>query len=255
MSLPPRVEVIGTPISAAPTARVVGLMLAPPTQGLAVAVCNVHALMSARRSPELADALKSADIATPDGMPVAWALRGLGVRGQERVHGQRLFTETVEQGLTRRVRHYFYGSTTETLMGLEKHLRADYPEIEIVGSHAPPFRPLSSTERLADLAAIRQSGAQIVWVGLGMPKQELWMAEAHSDLPGVVFAGVGAVFDWVAGNVPKAPQWMQSAGLEWLFRLSREPRRLWRRYAWNNPAYLVLAGSQVLRHRMRKLGR
>ena len=209
VNLPSKIDVVGTPISAANTTLVVDHMLDPPPPGLIVALCNTHSVMAARRSPALAEALRAAHIATPDGMPIAWTLRGLGISNQERVYGQRVFEEAVERGLDRRVRHYFYGSTPETLEKMEARLRVDYPEIEIAGTQAPPFRPLTADERQAELAAIRRSGAHIVWVGLGMPKQELWMAELHPDLPGVVLVGVGAVFDFVAGNVPRAPRWMQ----------------------------------------------
>ncbi len=122
----------------------------------------------------------------------------------------------------------------------------------IVGIHSPPFRELTTEEHAAELEDIRASGADIVWVGLGMPKQELWMHQVKSDLPGIAVLGVGAAFDFLAGTVKQAPGWMQRSGLEWLYRLIQEPRRLWRRYVFNNPGYVVLLSVQIVKT---KLGR
>jgi len=245
-----KVVVAGTGISTTTCDRVAQTLLDPPAAGAMVAVCNVHSVMSARRDPGLRAALAGADLATPDGMPLVWALRAMGMPGQERVDGRHIFDATIRAGLERGTRHFLYGSTPETLGAISGNLRRQYPGIKIAGTHSPPFRPLTAGEVDADLARIRDSGAQVVWVGLGMPKQELWMHEMHPQLPGVSMAGIGAVFDWVAGNATEAPDWMQRVGLEWLYRLSQDPRRLWRRYIWNNPAYLVLLGVQVGRRRI-----
>jgi N-acetylglucosaminyldiphosphoundecaprenol N-acetyl-beta-D-mannosaminyltransferase len=247
---PPKVNIVGTGVSAVTVAEASHLVLNPPEQGLVVAVANVHSVMSARRSEELARTLRRADLVTPDGMPLVWAQRALGIKATERVDGLRLFTSTVEAGLSAGTRHYFYGSSPETLQLIEARLRAASPGLQIAGMASPPFRELSPEEQAAYVAAIRESGPNVVWVGLGMPKQELWMDAVHDSLPGIALVGVGAVFDWVAGTVRKAPQWMQKSGLEWLFRFGQEPGRLWRRYAWNNPAFLALLSVQVLRHRM-----
>ena len=247
MNIPPRVDVVGTGISTGTVEETVALILDPPPTGMRVAVCTVHSVMTARRDPALRAALTSADITTPDGVPLTWALRLSGVPGQERVDGYSVFHHTIETGLERKNRHFLYGATPETLAKLVTSLRSTYPEIQIVGTHAPPFRPLTDDEFGNDMAQISGAAPDVVWVGIGMPKQELWMARAEDWLPGVSLVGVGAVFDWVAGNVPKAPAWMQRAGLEWLFRVYREPRRLWRRYLWNNPAYLGLLAAQIVR--------
>ena len=222
-----------------------------------VAVGNVHTVMSARRSVELAQALSRADVVTADGMPLVWAQRALGVETSGRVDGWHLFTNTVEAGLPTGARHYFHGSSPENLELMKVRLRQSYPNLQIAGMSSPPFRALSSQEEAADVEAIRASEPDVVWVGLGMPKQELWMGRLGEDLPGISLVGVGAVFEWISGTVRKAPQWMQNCGLERLFRLTQEPRRLWRRYAWNNPAFLVLLSAQVLRHRLtnRSIGR
>jgi N-acetylglucosaminyldiphosphoundecaprenol N-acetyl-beta-D-mannosaminyltransferase len=179
-------------------------------------------------------------------------LKGLGHDDQERVHGMALATRTIERGLASGTRHFFYGSSQETLDAMRSNLETDFPGIEIAGMYSPPFRPLTDDEAVADAEMIRSTGADIVWVGLGAPKQELWMHRMHPRLPGTALVGIGAVFDWFAGNVTKAPDWMQQAGLEWLYRLSREPKRLWRRYIYNNPAYLILLGKQLVGHRLGK---
>ena len=250
--LPPRVDILGTGVSALTLGEASHLLLNAPKEGLVVAVGNVHTVMSARRSVELAQALSRADVVTADGMPLVWAQRGLGIEAPDRVDGLRLFTSTIEAGLPRGARHCFYGSSPENLELMEARLRQSYPDLQIAGMLSPPFRPLSPQEESADVETIRASEPDVVWVGLGMPKQELWMDRVRSGLPGVALVGVGAVFEWISGTVRKAPSWMQSAGLEWLFRLAQEPRRLWRRYAWNNPAFLVLCSAQVLRHRLAK---
>lgn len=249
MAIPPKVDIIGTGISDVTVRVAVGLVLEPPGDGLSVAVCNVHTIMTARRESEVHDAVVRADLATPDGMPVVWALDALQPGTHERVDGYRLFDATMTSGLEASTRHFFYGSTVSTLAMLVETARRQYPGVMIVGSLSPPFRPQTSGEIDDDLGAIRACRPDIVWVGLGMPKQEIWMQTAKPALPGVAIVGVGAVFDWVAGSVPKAPEWMQRCGLEWLYRLGREPRRLWRRYAWNNPAYLVLLAAQIARER------
>jgi N-acetylglucosaminyldiphosphoundecaprenol N-acetyl-beta-D-mannosaminyltransferase len=151
-------------------------------------------------------------------------------------------------------RHYLYGSTPETLDTLKARIAEFAPDAEIVGSYSPPFRPATPEEDAADAARILAAGANVVWVGLGMPKQELWMYRIADQLPGTVVLGVGAAFDFLAGITKQAPPWMQRAGLEWLFRLSQEPRRLWRRYIWNNPAFALLAARQILATRLRRRG-
>lgn len=248
--LPPRIDVLGTGISATTVDETVELILDPPPNGLRVAVCTVHSVMTARRDPNLRHALAGVDVATADGMPLAWALRLSGVPDQERVYGYTVFRRTIEQGLERDTSHFFYGSTPETLATLTSNITADHPGVRIAGVHSPPFRELTDDEIAADIDKIAESARDVVWVGLGMPKQELWMARTAGRLPGISLVGVGAVFDWVAGTVPQAPERMQGAGMEWLYRLYREPRRLWRRYLWNNPAYLALLANQVVRQRL-----
>lgn len=215
-----------------------------------VAVCNVHSVMTARSNREVADALGSAEIATSDGVPLVWAIRWTARPEQQRVYGpelmRRLVAGSIDSGLT----HYFYGSTPETLNALSDAIAKIAPGAAVVGSYSPPFRDMTADEERLAMETIRESKADVVWVGLGMPKQELWMHSVRSELPGVALIGVGAAFDFIAGTKKEAPQWIQRAGLEWLFRLSQEPRRLWRRYLFNNPAFVLLLASQIIRARL-----
>ncbi len=146
-------------------------------------------------------------------------------------------------------KHFFYGSTDDTLARLVEAAHRIAPGIHIVGSFSPPFRGASAEDLESDTARIRATGADMVWVGLGMPKQEIWMSQAAAHLPGTALLGVGAAFDFVAGTTARAPGWMQSAGLEWLHRFAQQPGRLWRRYLINNPAFLTLLAVSILRSR------
>jgi N-acetylglucosaminyldiphosphoundecaprenol N-acetyl-beta-D-mannosaminyltransferase len=221
----------------------------PRDEAMVIAACNVHSVMSARRDPALAEALRSADIATPDGVPLVWTLRRTARPDQQRVYGPDLMRLALIDEVGRGWKHYLYGSTPETLARLVRSIEEFAPNAVIVGAHSPPFRALTAEDDQADAERIRSSGADIVWVGLGMPKQELWMHRMAGSLPGMALAGVGAAFDFLAGVVDEAPQWMQRAGLEWLYRLGKEPRRLWRRYVWNNPAFVFLVLKQLAAQR------
>ena len=251
MTLPLKSPVVGLPVSMTSYDGVLKAIDArPDDSALVIAFCNVHSVMSARRDPGLAEALHSAAIATPDGVPLAWTLRRTTRRDQERVYGPDLMRLALVDQAGRRWKHYLYGSTPETLELLQKSIEDFAPNATIVGAYSPPFRPLTPEDDASDSNRIRSSGADIVWVGLGMPKQELWMHRMSDRLPGVALAGVGAAFDFLAGTVEEAPAWMQRAGLEWLYRLMREPRRLWRRYVWNNPAFIFLVIQQLITLRL-----
>ncbi len=248
---PPRHDVVGTPISLTSYDEMLEILDRPLAErATLVSVCNVHSVMSARRDPALREALDGSDIATPDGMPLVWTLRMTADSSQSRVYGPELMKRALVHGVDRGWKHYFFGGSPAALARLEAAASELAPGISIVGSHSPPFRPLTAEEEESALEEIRASGATLLWVGLGMPKQELWIWKVREKLPGVTILGVGAAFDFIAGTKPQAPAWVQEMGLEWLFRLASEPRRLWRRYAWNNPAFFALMLSQVLRSRV-----
>ena len=253
MPFPTKSPVVGIPLSTTSYEEVFDAITGRPIdRGMSVAVCNVHSVMSARRDPALSSAIRRAEIATPDGVPLVWGLRWTGYPDQQRVYGPELMRLALVESSRLGWKHYLYGSSQETIDKLTAAISGFAPEAELVGAVSPPFRELSSEEEQAALDAIKSSGADVVWIGLGMPKQELWMDTVKDRLPGVALLGVGAAFDFLAGTVAQAPSWMQRNGLEWLYRLIQEPRRLWRRYIWNNPSYVILLGWQVLRAKLRR---
>jgi N-acetylglucosaminyldiphosphoundecaprenol N-acetyl-beta-D-mannosaminyltransferase len=213
-----------------------------------VCICNAHSAVTAGTDPAFREAVNGADLATPDGAPVAWMLRRLGVAGQRRVSGPDLMLAYLAQAAARREPIYLYGSTPETLRTLEAALNRRFPALPIAGSWSPPFRAPTAEEIAADVERIHASGARTVWVSLGCPKQELWMAARRGILLRPMI-GVGAAFDFHAGTVARAPRWMQERGLEWLHRLFSEPRRLWRRYLVTNTLFVLGAARQLLRGR------
>jgi len=210
-----------------------------------VCVCNVHMVMEAHDDAGFRDVVNDADLVTPDGMPLVWALRVQGVKGATRVYGPRLMPELLSMAEREEIAVGFYGSTPQVLETLLGELRDSFPRLDVTYAMAPPF---SNTVELdeAELDEIRSSGARILFVALGCPKQERWMAEQTGKLP-VVLVGVGAAFDFLAGTKPQAPGWLQAAGLEWAFRLGSEPRRLWRRYLVHNPRFVALFSLQLAR--------
>jgi N-acetylglucosaminyldiphosphoundecaprenol N-acetyl-beta-D-mannosaminyltransferase len=205
----------------------------------------VASVMEARESPRYRAALDQADLVTPDGMPLVWMLRWLGEKPATRVYGPDLTLKVLRAAEEARVAVGFYGSSEEVLRSLLANLRQRFPGLLVSFHQAPPFRPLSQREDEDAVSAIRESGTRILFVGLGGAKQDLWMTEHRAQVPAVML-GVGAAFDFLAGTKPQAPRWMQNAGLEWLFRLSTEPRRLWRRYLRHNPRFAFLAMKQIL---------
>jgi N-acetylglucosaminyldiphosphoundecaprenol N-acetyl-beta-D-mannosaminyltransferase len=211
-------------------AMVKSLIQSGRSHGNYLCVANVHSIMSSRRSDGLRAALNSSFLTVPDGMPLVWAGRFLGHPMRERVAGPDLMLDLIRISEHEGFTHFFYGSSKEVLTVLEKKLRERFPGIKIVGSLAPPFRSLTLKEDQEMVEAINAAAPNILWVGLGAPKQELWMAEHHGRLNVPVMIGVGAAFDFHAGSKRRAPLWMQKSGLEWAWRLSQEPGRLWRRY-------------------------
>ncbi|WP_052667111.1 WecB/TagA/CpsF family glycosyltransferase [Nitriliruptor alkaliphilus] len=247
-----RVDILGTGISPSSYARVLtAIEHAPLDRAQILTFCNVHSVMTARHDAAVHRALAAADLTNPDGMPLVWVLRQRGHREQSRVYGPDLMELALASGVPRGWRHFLFGANDHTLDLLTTYAERQAPGVRIVGRHAPPYRPLTAAEDDAIVEHIRASGANLVWVGLGMPKQELWMHRVRDRLPGVTLLGVGAAFDLLSGTVPQAPDWLQERGLEWAYRLWREPRRLWRRYLFNNPAFVALVAVETIRYGMR----
>jgi N-acetylglucosaminyldiphosphoundecaprenol N-acetyl-beta-D-mannosaminyltransferase len=209
-----------------------------------VAICNVHVVVSAASDAEFGKVIANADMATADGAPVAWMLRKTGYFSQRRVCGPDLMLRLCELAPEHGVSVYAYGSTPETLDRLRAEFERKFPDLKIAGMESPPFRALSEEEDQVAVDRINSSGAGIVFVGLGCPKQERWMA-SHRGRVNAVMIGVGAAFDFHAGTVKRAPMWMQRSGLEWLHRLCSEPRRLWRRYLVTNTLFVFGAIRQL----------
>lgn len=210
-----------------------------------VCICNAHSVVTARQDKEFAAAVNSADMATPDGAPVAWLMRRLGASGQQRINGPDLMLRYCEAAAKRGESIYLYGGAETTLSILRDELPKRFPGLVIAGSHSPPFRALSEEEDAAIVRDINDSGAGTIWVSLGCPKQEKWMAAHRGRINGVMI-GVGAAFDYHAGVISRAPLWMQNNGLEWLHRLASEPRRLWKRYFVTNTLFIWHAARQLM---------
>jgi len=217
-----------------------------------VCICNVHSVITATQDAEFKQVLRHADMATPDGMPVAWMLRKLGFAGQERINGPDLMWKYCAQAARSGEAVYFYGSSLEALCRMSVKLRAAFPELQIGGVYSPPFRAEGEAEEDAIITSINESGAGVVFVGLGCPKQEKWMAVHHNRIHAVMI-GVGAAFDYHAGTVQRAPLWMQRNGLEWSYRLLSDPRRLWKRYLVTNTLFIIKASMQLLQHAFRNV--
>ena len=206
-------------------------------RGKYICFSNVHTTVMAREHEDYKEILNGAAFAFADGNPIARRQRRRGYREAERVAGpdfmERMFEATADGKLT----HYFYGSTEETLKALKEHLEKNYPQISIAGMYSPPFRKATDEEDLGDVDRINASGADIIWIGLGAPKQEKWM-KAHEGKVNGVMMGVGAGFDFHAGTIKRSPEWIQKIGFEWLFRLSQDPKRLINRYLVTNTKFL-----------------
>jgi N-acetylglucosaminyldiphosphoundecaprenol N-acetyl-beta-D-mannosaminyltransferase len=200
--------------------------------------------MEARKDSELHTILNAADIATPDGMPLVWALRSFGIEDQPRVYGPTLMLVLCEQAARLGHRVFLYGGRSETLEALQANLVRRFPGLKIVGSYSPPFRDLTEEEQRVVQGQIADAAPDLLFVGISTPKQERWMSAHRRVFRGAVMVGVGAAFDFHAGRVQQAPAWMQRNGLEWFYRLTREPGRLWKRYLLVTPWFLPLWAMQ-----------
>lgn len=213
-----------------------------------VCAANVHMVMEAYDSNTFQRVVNGAGLVVPDGMPLAWGLKMLGVKSQKRINGPELMLQVCEAAASEHVPVGFYGGSPDTLEKLIKKLRMRFPKLTVAYYYSPPYRPLTPAEDADVVKQITESGARILFVGLGCPKQECWMAEHRDKIPAVML-GVGAAFDFHAGKVPQAPRWIQNIGMEWFFRLCMEPKRLWRRYLKHNPRFLILFALQLAARR------
>ncbi len=245
-----RTPVLGVPIDviSAPQALQRIAQWARGRESRYVCLCNVHSVVTAAQDAAFMQAISNADMATPDGAPVAWMMRRHGASNQRRVSGPDLMLDYCTQAAASSEPIFLYGSTAQTLQLLRARLRERWPSLRIVGALAPPFRALTAEEDEAIVDTINASGASTVWVGLGCPKQELWMA-AHRGRVTAVMVGVGAAFEFHAGTLARAPEWVRNVGLEWLHRFAIEPRRLWKRYLLTNSAFVLRAALQLMRSR------
>jgi N-acetylglucosaminyldiphosphoundecaprenol N-acetyl-beta-D-mannosaminyltransferase len=209
-----------------------------------VCVTGVHGVMESQRDPEFREIHNRSGLTTPDGMPIVWAGRRAGASWMSRVYGPDLMLAVCERAAERGWTSYFYGGKEGVPERLVERLQARFPGFKVVGMESPPFRPLTAEEDQAVVGRINKAAPDLVWVGLSTPKQERWMASHVGRIRVPAVLGVGAAFDIHAGTLRQAPVWIQRRGLEWLYRLYREPRRLWRRYVSIIPRFLVA----ILRH-------
>ncbi len=236
-----RVDVLGVHVSAVNPA----MALAEIERWIAcrephyVCVTGVHGVMECQRDAELLRIHNGSGLTTPDGMPMVWAGHRAGAAWMDRVYGPDLMLAVLEEAAARGWSSFFYGGKEGVPELLAERLTARFPGLRVAGTYSPPFRPLTDEEDAALVERINATDADLVWVGLSTPKQERWMAAHVGRLTAPVLLGVGAAFDIHAGTLRQAPRWMQRSGLEWAYRLYREPRRLWRRYASNNPRFAL----------------
>lgn len=216
-----------------------------------VCCANVHMVMEGHDDPAFRAVVNGADLVTADGMPLAWALRLRGVRAAPRVYGPALMLAVCARAEAGAIPVGLYGGAPEALAALEAALARRFPRLRVAYRASPPFRALSPAEREAARREIAASGARILFVGLGCPRQERWMAGERGHVPAVML-GVGAAFDFLSGRKRQAPAILGRLGLEWAFRLATEPRRLWRRYLKHNPRFVVLLARQLARAALRR---
>ena len=245
---PARVNILGIGVSAAN----IPAALAPFDGWIAagarhyVCVADVNSVMNGYWGTDFKAVLNGAGMVTSDGMPLVWLCRRARGPHVRRVYGPDLLLAACEHGLAQGRRHYFFGGAEGVADTLAARLKARFPGLEVVGTECPPFRKLSPAEEAETVARINAARPDFVWVGLGAPKQELWMRAFRDRLDAPVLLGVGAAFDFHAGTKPQAPPWIRQAGLEWLFRLASEPARLWPRYSRIVPGFLAALVRQRL---------
>jgi N-acetylglucosaminyldiphosphoundecaprenol N-acetyl-beta-D-mannosaminyltransferase len=252
---PSDIDVLGVRVSATTMEGAVAVIERWIAHGEARYVCvsGMHGVMECQRDEQLRRIHNSAGLVTTDGMSLVWLCKLKGRTSVERVYGPDLMLALCARSPARGYRHFFYGASPGVLEALTARLTSQYPGLDVVGTCSPPFRALTPREDVEIVDHITRACPDVVWVGLSTPKQERWMAEHVERLPGTVLIGVGAAFDFHAGTKRQAPRWMRRTGLEWLFRLLSEPRRLWRRYLINIPLFACYLGLEALG--LRRTGR
>lgn len=247
MTSPRRINVLGVGVSLVNMDRALGQIAEWIRAGERTYVCvtSVHGVMESQRSDDLRRVLNGAGMVTPDGMPLVWLGRAQDDR-VTRVYGPDLMLAELERSVVAGHRHFFYGGGPGIAAKLAAAMQTRFPGLKVAGTMEPPFAPVEQLATQATADTINSAEPDIVWVGISTPKQERWMARMRPLLKASVLIGVGAAFDFHAGTVRQAPKWMQRSGLEWLFRLVTEPRRLWRRYLVNNPWFVLALAMQRL---------
>jgi N-acetylglucosaminyldiphosphoundecaprenol N-acetyl-beta-D-mannosaminyltransferase len=237
----PKANVLGVGVSAINLAEGTRLILEAVRENRKgyIAVTGVHGVSEAQSDGEFRRILNSAFLNTPDGMPMCWVGRLQGFKGMDRVYGPDLMLELCSASTDGGVRHFFFGGAPGVAESLRASLQSRFPGLCVCGTYTPPFRPLNAKEEADLVSHLEQMRPDIFWVGLSTPKQERFMAAYLSKLPVKIMIGVGAAFDMHSGRVRQAPYWMQRSGLEWFFRLTQEPGRLWKRYLINNPLFVA----------------
>jgi N-acetylglucosaminyldiphosphoundecaprenol N-acetyl-beta-D-mannosaminyltransferase len=247
-SIVPRVNVLGVGVTPVNLRQAVEILEKWRAEERREYVCcaSVHGLVEAQRDPEIRNALNRSGLTTEDGMPLVWWCQRSGFPNAGRVCGSDLLMTMCERGAQQGHRHYFYGASPLVIETLVSRLRQSFPGLVIAGYRSPPFRALTKEEDEADVQAINEARPDFVWIGLGMPKQEKWMAQHVGKIQAAALLGIGAAFDFIAETTPRAPVWMQHSGFEWLFRLMTEPRRLARRYLVYNAIFMTSALRQLV---------
>jgi len=247
----PRVNILGVGINAISLAKTVRQIASWVDNGSRhyVNICTVHTVMECHRNPQLREIVNRSGMSTPDGMPLVWLCRYLGHKEVTRVYGPDLMLAFCKHSVARGYRHFFYGGAPGIAKELAKKLEQRYPGLRVAGTHSPPFRPVGEMEESSVIEGIKSTNPDVVGVGLGTPKQDFWVAQHRHLLNAPILVGVGAAFDFLTGSIPQAPGWMRHCGLEWLFRLMKEPRRLAYRYLIYNPLFLMLVFMQLSRLR------
>ncbi len=214
-----------------------------------ICISNMNDIAYSYRNKKIKEATNAASLSVPDGMSLVFLARLKEFKIKERVYGADLMQDFFKVAAQKGYSSYFYGGTNEALKKLIANIKKQFPQLKIAGFYSPPFRELNEKEKEKNIAKINKISPDVLWVGLGCPKQQLWMFEHKHKLKVPAMVGVGAAFDFLSGNKPQAPKWMRNSGLEWLFRLIKEPKRLWKRYLIGNSLFIFLVLKEMLRKR------